>query len=1094
MITWVLGRSGVGKTEYLKNRLSSLCGEGRAVYYLVPEQSSMALERAIGNLGLEGVQVVSFRRLTNVIFRALGGVAGSYMTKTRETALIYRTLLSQQKKLGYYRKARPTMGFIAKLSQVFEEFSLSGLQEEGVIPLLEQSGRQDWLEKYKDLFLLYSAYCAQLNEENRSAAKELSAAAELAKAHAFFKGSAVIIDGFFGFTGGQRALIELMMEQAEDLLLALTLDPNDSSLLFSTAKEELALLKRAAKAKGVEQREQFLQGPSKRLLFEDLQYLEQQLFHPCPKPYEGEMPHLSLMMGKNVREELTMVAADINRRVREEGLRYREIAVIAGSLDSYGPISQVIFQRYHIPLFLDRGQQSVSKPIFSFVRSALRLISPERYFRSEDMLSFLKTGMAGEDPDLISRLESYCISWQIHGEKWIREQPFTQNPGGLRAPTEEGEALLASLNGLRERVRLPLIAFKRAAEEGSGEAFAKGIYQLLSDFKVEEQISARAKEYRLLAKSAEDHWSAQHYRRMSREYMQHYAAMVEILDDLFLVFGKEKISLYALEELVGLCGEETALNVAPQSMDAVCMGEVAHSRLEGIKHLYVVGANQGLLPMPAADGGLIGDRERRLFLEHDLPCNATLQQNTLQGQYRFYSALFSASCGLTFSCSAFEMDGSPLLPSVYYQKLCAISQKEPILREQMNLYDFAATKDGARELMAFAPELSAQIAKEIGSTMPSLQDQQAPLEEAVVQKMFGDRLRLSYSQISLYQNCPFHYFMEKTLRIKPNEPIRFDAANIGTFIHDGMEQLIHSLRQENLNYKAYTPERIMEFGAAMAERYLSEQLKDMDRSNRFHALYRRMTKLFCYVAENVLEELSEGKFEPYGAEVSLGGNPLALEGGKEVELIGYIDRVDTYEKDGVTYLKVTDYKTGSQKFDMRGITNRTGVQLPIYLYGLKKSGKFQNPRSAAACYMEAHTPDFQGSFPKEELPEQIRAFYRRGGAFTKDPEALNALDGEGGSRHFKITYNKGGALGYHVKAYEPELMEEMVDHMEAVLKETAQGIFDGNVRALPLKGKDHDACKYCDFQGICGYDEQKDEPRGWSEEPFGWRRKEEKEG
>ena len=155
MVTWILGRSGTGKTTLLLNKLPALAGEYEQVYFLVPEQSSMMLEREISRRKTQGVQVVSFRRLSNVIFRQFGGIAGSYLSQTKETALIYRILQEQQGALRYYAKARPTMGFVNRLAEAFSEFTLSGLRKETVLPLLETNGRQDWLEKYRDLFMLY---------------------------------------------------------------------------------------------------------------------------------------------------------------------------------------------------------------------------------------------------------------------------------------------------------------------------------------------------------------------------------------------------------------------------------------------------------------------------------------------------------------------------------------------------------------------------------------------------------------------------------------------------------------------------------------------------------------------------------------------------------------------------------------------------------------------------------------------------------------------------------------------------------------------------------------------------------------------------
>ena len=66
-------------------------------------------------------------------------------------------------------------------------------------------------------------------------------------------------------------------------------------------------------------------------------------------------------------------------------------------------------------------------------------------------------------------------------------------------------------------------------------------------------------------------------------------------------------------------------------------------------------------------------------------------------------------------------------------------------------------------------------------------------------------------------------------------------------------------------------------------------------------------------------------------------------------------------------------------------------------------------------------------------------------------------------------------------------MQEMTDYMETVICETAEGILAGNVAAHPLKGKDHNACQYCEFAGVCRFDEENGKKRYYSEEPLEWR-------
>ncbi len=1080
MVTWILGRSGVGKTTALKQQLNAWRSYER-VYYLVPEQSSLGLERELSG-AYPNVKTVSFRRLTNEIFRAFGGVAGTYLTPTRQRALIDRVLLENKERLVYYRNTPATVGFVSRLGKAFDEFAMGGLTREVVLPVIDQSGRVDWSEKYRDLFLLYEAYCAGLDQENRWAAEDLAVAADLARQKGFFHNTALLIDGFFGFTGRQRELLQVIFEQSPEVYCALLCDPADDGLLFSAAKGELAALRRLCPRDRVT----VLPGPSKRFCGEDLCRLEQYLF--APRLPENPVPaqQVRLMVGQHLREELAMVAADIVKKVREQGDRYGDFALLTGDLDAYGPVAEVVFAKFGIPLFVDRGRPSLGKPLFAFVQSALRLVSSERYFRQEDLMVFLKTGLCGEDPDLISRLENYCLLWQINGERLIREEDWIQNPAGLGRIHPPQQQLLDQLNALKNRLRGPLLRLKEAVAPGTGSAIAKGVYQLLCDFNVQQQLAAMAAARQQEADQSQNAWQKQQGRRLGEEYLKIYGVMTGILDDIYSVFGDRPIALYDFEELMELCGEEASLNMPPPTLDAVTLGEVTHSRLAEPKDLYLVGCNQGILPKPVGDNGLIGDGERRLFAQQDLPCNATLQQNTVQAQYRLYGALFSARRSLTFSYSAFVMNGDALTPSVYMQKLQALLQIRPIYREDMEDWDFAVTRDSARDLIGERPQYSRAILNELQEEPLPPQDPNERVERAVIAGLFDRRMELSYSQIGLYQNCPFRYFMEKTLRIRPLKPITFDANNIGTFVHYGMEKLINRLREDGFDYSKYNKEQIQQFGNRFATDYLHDQLKDLQRSNRFDSLYRRMTELFCRVAENVLGELREGRFVPYGTEVPISGATIPLSNGRVVALIGSADRVDTYEQDGKTYIKVTDYKTGSNTFEMRGITNRNGIQLPIYLYGLVKSGRWDNPVPAAACYMEAMRPTFTEPVPPEELEDRLMKFYRRDGAYSEDGVGLGALDSQRGSRYFKIRYNQDGSFAKNQKIYPPELMDRMVHHMERVIKDTAEEIYAGCAAVSPLKGGPHDPCKYCSFSAACGYSDEKGIKREYNADPFGW--------
>ena len=80
MLQLLIGPSGSGKTHHILSRLAALAADGQDnILWLVPEQHSFASERALltrlGPQMAARVQVLSFSRLADMVFRQVGGVA-----------------------------------------------------------------------------------------------------------------------------------------------------------------------------------------------------------------------------------------------------------------------------------------------------------------------------------------------------------------------------------------------------------------------------------------------------------------------------------------------------------------------------------------------------------------------------------------------------------------------------------------------------------------------------------------------------------------------------------------------------------------------------------------------------------------------------------------------------------------------------------------------------------------------------------------------------------------------------------------------------------------------------------------------------------
>lgn len=97
-------------------------------------------------------------------------------------------------------------------------------------------------------------------------------------------------------------------------------------------------------------------------------------------------------------------------------------------------------------------------------------------------------------------------------------------------------------------------------------------------------------------------------------------------------------------------------------------------------------------------------------------------------------------------------------------------------------------------------------------------------------------------------------------------------------------------------------------------------------------------------------------------------------------LTGKIDRVDTYEKDGTTYFRIVDYKTGRKDFSYTDLLYGKDLQMLLYLFALqenqKKAGHPMQPAGAlyvpGRCDMIRLEPGEDAGEADTERRKQLR--------------------------------------------------------------------------------------------------------------------------
>ena len=363
------------------------------------------------------------------------------------------------------------------------------------------------------------------------------------------------------------------------------------------------------------------------------------------------------------------------------------------------------------------------------------------------------------------------------------------------------------------------------------------------------------------------------------------------------------------------------------------------------------------------------------------------------------------------------------------------------------------------------------------------------LSPEAVRSLYGGTVAMSASRLDKVKTCHFGYFMEYGLRARERKTAKFEAPEIGTFLHYLLENVLRALENGEGIGRAQ-PERLRALVAQYTEQYIAAVIDSYgDKSARFRYLFSRLRETACTIVENAVEEMQHSDFRPVAFELGFGGRDGQLpaitvtEGDTTLSVTGKVDRVDGWLKDGRLYLRVMDYKTGKKSFDLADVRYGLGIQMLLYLFALQRSGGtyFGRPvEPAGVLYLPARDVILRAdrAIPPEKLKASLRRELRRSGMVLAEPDVLAAMEHEalespcflpmGISRDGTIS----GSLASAVQ------LGKLGRYVDELLHRVAHEIGTGSIDADPcVRGPQESACDRCAFASACWFDERRDKPR-----------------
>ncbi len=1080
MLEILYSRERENLDKELLARIGRDANAGKKITLLVPEQQVHSAETMLSynNIMSPELEVVGFRRLCESIFRRFGGLAYNNITDGARLILMWRTLSEIAPMLKEYGNvALDDIDMIKSLLASVSELSLYGISpkilEEYAKKISEDNEKLS--RKLEDLSLIAAANSALLKNSYNDPAEDTKRAVETLEDNDYFGGRTVYIAHFISFTVYERQMIENIISKADEVCVTLGMDRADKRDIFDTLrKTELVFLKSAASYGKKVLRTQLEYDECARS--KEIAYFTENIWDFSAEKYPHNCKDIKIIEAENAREEAKFVAADIAKKVRGGGVRYRDFAVIVRNAADYEGIIDRELSLCGIPSFISSRSDVKMRPAVRMILLALKIKAHS--FRTEDVISYMRCGLSGLSDDECDRLESYATTWKISGRRWHDEHIWSMHPRGFgQEMTDEDEKVLEELNSSRTKLVSPLVKFFEIFENRPTlRDISASLYRFLCEISLREKLELHAAELRDKDRVSE-----------ADETVQLWNCLIESLDSLVTVAGEMTCDASSYLKLLSTSLEMSDIGKIPSGIDEVIVGEAPSLKVSGVKYVYIMGLNEGVFPAPSIEDIILGDRDRRALADAGIELSPESSENARDEMFYFYLAGSAARCELTFTYNK-EKNASSFISSVYalFENIGTVKVSE-LPKEELIWSDMSAL-----EYSMMLKDRDEKLSSDIRDYLEKRGNIGFFEETDLVRgdyrytgekTLFGDYIGLSQSRLESYAMCPFAYFCKYILSLAEPPSADASSADIGNFVHAFLESFVK--RAFGSGYPISNEEMTDVFNEVISE--CESSLGEVAKEPRVKMLVSRLKNNLSLVAESLKREFENSDFNPKFFELKIGNDwltPIKVElpdGGK-VGVYGVIDRVDTFEKDGKVYVRVIDYKTGKKVFSRADLAYGLNMQMLLYLASLCKTPDREfldklgakdgeKPIPAGVLYFSTKMPDAEtvsdGEFDIAEVNDSVLKKFKRIGLVCNDGDIISAMDNTGKGIYVPVSFKKDGSLTKASEQSVVESFDEIFEQINGTVVKLSLEMKEGKADATPLKTNNQDACRYCAMAAVC---------------------------
>ena len=1113
-LRFYFGPSGSGKSHRIYEEIMQRAAQepGRNFLIIVPDQFTMQTQKDLvmrsDRGGILNIDVLSFGRLSHRILEEVGTKEMPVLDDTGKSLVLQKIAADLKEQLPAMGSLLHKQGYIHEVKSAISEFMQYGISTQDMDKLIDSAEKRGALAmKLRDLKTLYRGFQDYIRDHFITTEETLDVLRRSLVKSKILPDSVVVFDGFTGFTPIQNRLIQELMRVCEETIVTVTIgeeeDPyqmDGEQKLFHLSKKTVAdLVKLAAEAEVTRGEDVFVKGgPNRFAEAPALCYLEQNLFRYQYEPYTEKQHEIHMFEALSPREEVHQTALYIRKLIREEGLTYRDIAVVIGDLEGYASYVETEFGQLEIPCFLDRTRGIVLNPMIEYIKSALQLYI--RDFSYDTVFHFLRSGMADISREEIDELENYVIrtgarGYRTYSRLFTRRTEEMQQGSG-QEDTERAEETLERLNRSRQQFADTVEILHMAPRAKAGE-YVDHLYDFLEQNQVQQKLLNYQQQFEQEGDLAK-----------AREYAQIYRLVMDLLDQIYELLGKEEISLQEFADILEAGFGEITVGTIPQNVDRIVVGDMERTRLKQVKVLFFLGVNDGNIPKNASKGGIISDMDREFLIESGTEMAPSPRQQMYIQRLYLYLNMTKPSQRLYLSYAKVNSDGKGIRPSYlidtvrklfpqlaveYPQNRSRLEQIEGrqegarYLAEELREYADGTLREEERQdfyLMYRAYEADPEGRDRL-TAAAFRRYKESGLSRIVARALYGRQLENSVSRLETYAACACRHFLQYGLSLQEREEFGFEVSDMGNVYHAVLENFAGKLAESGRTWwdfdENFATQAIKEAVEGYAATYGETVLYS---SARNEYAITRMSRILTRTVLTLQQHLKQGSFQPDDYELSfrfaedLDSIHVDLSEEEKMHLQGRIDRIDVSEDAEHVYVKVIDYKSGNKKFDLAALYYGLQLQLVVYMNAAMELESRKHPDKeivpAALLYYHIDDPTIETpvELTQEQINEEILTKLRMNGVVNSDPAVVERLDRflQDKSKVIPVEKKKDGSFSARSGILSREELHVVSAYVDTKIRQIGREILDGKIAANPYEKGNEEACTYCAYKKVCGFD------------------------